>query len=93
MNDPLSGTPVRVSQSMTGVKTAVMLNGEIIVSPAMWSLMSNSNQEELKSLLDSIEIMDMGTFNPLGGLGMPQFKQDDSNYGQAKVYEAFYYGK
>ncbi len=60
----LEGIPVRVSQSMARAKKGILLNGELFLSPAMYSLAKDTTPEELEHLFRNLPILNLGDFNP-----------------------------
>jgi hypothetical protein len=59
-NSLLSGFRVEPSDGLIGSKRAVQIGDTIHVSPAMWDLMKNANQNELQHLLSKIEVINLG---------------------------------
>jgi hypothetical protein len=54
---PIGAIEVRVDRCLAGSKVAFQFgNGPIYVSPAMWELMKNANERELRVLLETIRI-------------------------------------
>ena len=64
--DELLGIPVRVNPALVGSKTAVLLDDELFVSPAMHSLIVGAKDEaELRFLFENIQVTKIkgGCFN------------------------------
>ena len=57
----LTKIPIVVSEALAGQSKAVMLNGTLSVSPAMWQLMDGASPEELEHLLKHIAVIDLGS--------------------------------
>lgn len=57
---PLHGLEIKVSSYLAGCKHALQFgNGPVYVSPAMYDLIRNADEQELKLLLDTIHIRRM----------------------------------
>lgn len=59
--DPFTGVRIEVSKYLTGAKTAFRQgDGPVLVSPAMYELLSKAETEaELKSLLSAIRVVQL----------------------------------
>lgn len=53
----LAGLSIRPSDVMRGAKNAVLVDGVIHVSPAMWDLIRHSHGEELRKVLEAIRVI------------------------------------
>lgn len=57
----LNNVEIQVNEQMVGAKQAVVLNGIVVVSPAMWDLIVHASPEELERLLSQIKLLNLGT--------------------------------
>lgn len=57
---PLDGVEIQVHPCVG--RTAVLYNRKVLVSPAMWNLLSHADEEELQKLLKSIPVFDADRF-------------------------------
>lgn len=55
--NPMFGLSVQVSQSLAGSKKAIRQGNTVYVSPAMHDLMKHADQDELRLLLEKIEMV------------------------------------
>lgn len=59
MFDPLRSVPVQVAPHLVGQKSAVFDGNALHVSPAMYDLMKNADEEELQKICSKIGFIDI----------------------------------
>lgn len=62
---PLAGLRVEVSGYLKGCKTAAIQGNTLIVSPAMFDLLSHANEKELQQLAESIKAVRLPTMREM----------------------------
>jgi hypothetical protein len=55
-------TPIQVCRYMDGCEVAAELDGAIHVSPALWDSIKQADEDELKTLCESVTVVRLGRF-------------------------------
>ena len=61
----LDGIRIEVSDFMADSSTAVLIDGVLKVSPAMWSLMEGATPEELNHLFENLKVLNLDNISKM----------------------------
>jgi hypothetical protein len=87
MNDRnLNGLSVEVSRHLVGSKKAFRQGNTIYVSPAMYDLIKHAAEDELRTLLERIEVVTIPAPPDFFSLPLPMVSQPPNyNYAAARI--------